>query len=385
MNITAYSWAEVARSPGHSDLRPDVDERGTNVMTAGPSATIIGSAPEPFRGHQSLVQTAADNDVTKEKAVLIEPTLTIPSSLNAENVHDGIRTLEATIQTLSIDVGRRSSDLIQAETELASKDLEISDLQAKATTLREHLAAATARMADRSDKDDIIRQLKDQISELRVSLQSGTISLAQLYGPDSVQTWNAIVSKETGMGGLDPLCLSNKRLLRGAESTPGAQRSTTTLRVGRSPKGDPVARRATRSSVQEERSAEQVSAESMLAVEAGSSTKPSQDSQAQLVRRPIVRLPPSTPNLYPPPAAAGLDPTPGVRSGVPSKNKPHSREDGGNERNGSKGRAGPIPLHGPGGSRSPPLKGKAIGRLNKRGKKQGVAAGEPQPYTARGS
>ncbi|KAI0883136.1 uncharacterized protein GGS22DRAFT_190444 [Annulohypoxylon maeteangense] len=103
--------------------------------------------------------------------------------------------LNATIATLNDDLARRTSDLIEIRYHLLSKTAEVDNLKSTVATLSEGLELAKAKEIGGSCKDTEIQQLKSEVASLRNALHTGVISIAQLYGPTSLQEFNAICGK----------------------------------------------------------------------------------------------------------------------------------------------------------------------------------------------
>lgn len=110
------------------------------------------------------------------------------ANLNAQIVR-----LRANLSNVEEDLKRRNDDLIDARVQLALKDQKTEDLQAEMENLSIQLRSHSTQKIE--EKDQKIKELHLEIGTLRDAIHTGTITVAQVYGPGSTEAFSRIAQE----------------------------------------------------------------------------------------------------------------------------------------------------------------------------------------------
>ncbi|KAI1414464.1 hypothetical protein F5Y13DRAFT_197451 [Hypoxylon sp. FL1857] len=165
-----------------------------------PNSASPAIAVSTFRD-QYLQQIQASEQPANPRPQASKPPAVPAQDMQATaRLNTEVASLQATVATLNDDLSRRSSDLIQAKTDLAVKDSEIESLKNTIAMLNQKLESTT--VADKENhakftaQDNTIKKLQYENASLRDAIHTGVISIAQIYGPGSTQAFTEIASKE---------------------------------------------------------------------------------------------------------------------------------------------------------------------------------------------
>ncbi|OTA68000.1 hypothetical protein K449DRAFT_188661 [Hypoxylon sp. EC38] len=182
-NGQRFQQSQQSRSfhPSNSTRPPATTFRDQYLQQVQDAEQSASHTPEPIKQPLVLTQDAQSS-----------------AHLNTE-----LASLKATVATLNDDLSRRSSDLIQAKTDLAIRDSEIESLKNTIAMLNQKLdstaAADKANYAKFTAKDNMIKKLQYENASLRDAIHTGVMSIAQIYGPGTTQAFTKIASKEADM------------------------------------------------------------------------------------------------------------------------------------------------------------------------------------------
>ncbi|KAI0099545.1 hypothetical protein F4776DRAFT_524448 [Hypoxylon sp. NC0597] len=203
--------APTSTKPGKVSFKPKGGKNWTNHKNGQRSQQLRSSHPSnstrppapTFRDQYLQQVQAAEQSASHTPEPISQPAVLTQDAQSTTRLNTEIASLKATVATLNDDLSRRSSDLIQAKTDLAIKDSEIESLQNTIAMLNQKVdstaAADKANHAKFTAKDNMIKKLQYENASLRDAIHTGVVSIAQIYGPGSTQAFTKIASKEADM------------------------------------------------------------------------------------------------------------------------------------------------------------------------------------------
>ncbi|OTB18171.1 hypothetical protein K445DRAFT_364366 [Daldinia sp. EC12] len=204
MNQSTLGNGRMSFKPRGNNKKPNTlsGQRDYPMITPAHSSKSSVSTPFTFKGQYLQQMQVARQQVSQK------PDLEPQGVVQARGVQDTaslnleLASMKAKTLTLEEDLSRRSSDLIQARAALASKDMQIEDLQNTVAMLKENIRSITVATQTGEDesaaKDELIAKLEYENAGLRDSIHTGIISISQVYGPGSDQAFIRMAANETG-------------------------------------------------------------------------------------------------------------------------------------------------------------------------------------------
>ncbi|KAI1469853.1 uncharacterized protein F4812DRAFT_469899 [Daldinia caldariorum] len=174
-----------------------------------PGQSLV-STPATFKG-QYLQQVQATRQQVNQKFDLEHGAVQLKDVQDTPSLNLELASMKATVSTLQEDLSRKNGDLIQARAALASKDMQIKDLQDAVEMLKENIRSINAAAQTGEDKDELIAKLECENAELRDSIHTGIISISQVYGPGSDQAFIHMAANQTGDSWSTPKNSANGR------------------------------------------------------------------------------------------------------------------------------------------------------------------------------